>query len=495
MALPYLSQFMRRRSSLPVFKAETVKTDSGKPIYHHTWNSSPAGGVIGSGSEDFIEILTVDPIDLSQSLNFSDIVEVGDQLLNARSVFNYAERSDNSFEVMMKLDGTNGSKPAEHFLFERLFGTSEKFDTTPGGLGQYTSPYTGLTTNALRYTFKYAGDTFQIAQIVDNYMMKVANGSYISGGSMEVSREGALSATINTRSSKISYAGTSNVENTNATNGALANDELDVANGEYTLFTKCLFYVMDDEGNIYNNAGAFIPPPKGDPAITGVPFNPYEVTGINGNVITAQMADGTPADFSNILLPAGGQSAVCVIPIVQTYNDDTSANRVQATFGEVVPQGTASIFLGDKDITLTTLLQKSNGVDFDNQFLGSQFTFNVEKNLGDPGVQELTGDPYPAPVYVAQDISVTGSMSMVLRPKEVYRLNRALDEYEQSLAVVIDPKTSTLAGRHIIIFMPRVRLSFSSTEVEGAEGASIDWFLTRPSTAKSDKDVFEMYIV
>jgi hypothetical protein len=86
-------------------------------------------------------------------------------------------------------------------------------------------------------------------------------------------------------------------------------------------------------------------------------------------------------------------------------------------------------------------------------------------------------------------------MGMVLRPKEVYRLNRALDEYEQSLAIVIDPQTATLADRHVIIFMPRVRLSFSSNEVEGAEGANIDWFLTRPASALSDKDVFEMYIV
>jgi len=490
MALPYLNQFMRRRSSLPIMTAEREKTGAGKPIYHHAWNCAPPGGVIGATNQDFFEMLTVDPIDLSQSLNFSDIVEVGDQLLNARSVFNYAERSDNSFEVMMKLGAGLGTPPAEHFLLERLFGLSEEFKaTTP--LGQFTSPFTGQTTDALRYTFKYDGSTFQIAQVVDNYMMKVANGSYISGGSMEVSREGALSATINTRSSKISYAGTSQVNNTNATNGALANDELDVQNGEYTLFPKCLFYVMNDDGNIWDNAGAYIAPPKG----AGSGFNPYEVIGVNGNVITAQLADGTAADFSNILLPAGGGPEVCVIPIIQTYNDNTTANRVLPSFGEVVPQGTASIFLGDKDITLAALLAKTNGVDFDNQFLGSQFSFNVEKNLGDPGVQELTGDPYPAPVYVAQDITVTGSMSMVLRPKEVYRLNRALDEFEQSLAVVIDPQTSTLSSRHIIIFMPRVRVSFTSNEVEGAEGASLDWMLTRPATATSDKDVFEMYIV
>jgi len=125
--------------------------------------------------------------------------------------------------------------------------------------------------------------------------------------------------------------------------------------------------------------------------------------------------------------------------------------------------------------------------------LGSAFSLTVEKNLGDPGVQELTGDIYPAPVYVAQDYSVTGSMSMIVRPKEAYRLNKALDEFEQSLAVVIAP--STMSTRKIILFMPRVRLSFSSQDIEGAEGANIDWMLTRPADCVDDSEVFKMIVI
>jgi|GEM_PF-4455605 len=498
MALPFLNQFMRRRSSQPVFTAEREKDNVGKPIYHHAGNSSPAGGVIGGGNEDFFEITTVDPIDLSQSLNFSDIVEVGDQLLNARSVLNYAERSDNSFEILMKLVGNaadgglaqRGTKPNEDFLVQRLFGKGE-------ALAGWANPYTGTATNAYQYTFRYDGQTFQIGQVVDSYMLKVANGSYCSGGSMEISREGALSMTINTRSSKISYAGTSAISNSQGTVGAMNQNQLEVENAAHTMFVGCMFFVMNEEGNVWNNAGAYIAPPNG--SASNFENYAYVVTSIDsatGYIDCETLADVSAGvtGMSNFgsLLTSGEDAAV--VPILQTYKDNTTANRVKPTTGEVVPQGSATIFLGDKDITLAQLLNKTGG-QFDNQFLGSTFSMNVEKNLGDPGVQELTGDLYPAPVYVAQDITVSGSMGMVLRPKEVYRLNRALDEYEQSLAIVIDPPTSTLSARHIIIFMPRVRLSFTSNEVEGAEGANIDWMLTRPSTATTDADVFSMYIV
>jgi len=507
MAAAYLNQFMRRRSSLPVFTKERDFDNTGLPNYHYTANQNISPTVIGQ--PDFHEILTVDPIDLTQSLNFSDITEVGDQLLNARSVLNYAERSDNSFEVLTKLGSTGGGTasgtallPAEHFLLERLFGRAEFFDTstatTNGGMGaQFADPYlTGTPNrNAIRYSFKYDGSTFQIAQVVDTYMLKVAQGSYISGGSMEISREGAMSFTVNTRSAKIQFAGTTPLLDWGSSgSAAVADDEIELKNAEYNFFSGCEFFLMNSDGKVWHEASStFIDPGSAS-------YDPFVVAGINGNVISlvTALAPTTSFSFAGSAFVGASDGSICAVPVVQTFNDmgtGALATRVAATQGEVVPQGTATIFLGDKDITLSALLARDASGNFENKFLGSSFSMNIEKNLGDPGVQELTGDLYPAPVYVAQEFTVSGSMGMVLRPKEVYRLNRALDEYEQSLAIVIDPQTATLADRHVIIFMPRVRLSFSSNEVEGAEGANIDWFLTRPATATSDKDVFEMYIV
>lgn len=465
MAGAYLDQFLRRRSSQPIFVKEVSRTATGQPNYHtvHT-----------SGVGNFYELVTVEPIDLSQSLNFSDITEIGDQLLNMRSVLNYAERSDNSFEMLMKLSGAAGTAPDEDFMLEQLFGKKTAY------AGNFTDHHAGgANVSATEYSFSYSGGTFQIAQIVDNYMLKVANGSYCSGGSMEISREGAFSTTFNTRSSQIRFAGSSLVTAIDS----LANT-VTITNGAYAVFPGMQFQLTNNDAQVWDaTGGAF--------AANGTVL---KVASMNGDVATVTADDGTAVDLASVdsATPGAAWAAdgVCVVPFIHTA--DTNGGVI-ANCGEVVPQGSASIFLGPKDAPMATLFAKTNGTDFDYQFLGSAFSLTVEKNLGDPGVQELTGDIYPAPVYVAQDYSVTGSMSMIVRPKEAYRLNKALDEFEQSLAVVIAP--STMSTRKIILFMPRVRLSFSSQDIEGAEGANIDWMLTRPADCVDDSEVFKMIVI
>jgi uncharacterized protein (DUF2342 family) len=311
-------------------------------------------------------------------------------------------------------------------------------------------------------------------------MLKVANGSYCSGGSMEISREGAFSTTFNTRSSQIRFAGSSLVTAIDEATKAVT-----ITNGAYAVFPGMQFQLTNNDAQVWDGTTQAF-------AASG---SVLKVASMNGDVATVTTDSGGVVDLAGVDSTTPGASwaadGVCVVPFIHT--NDTDPAKVVANCGEVVPQGSASIFLGPKDASMATLFQKTNGTDFDYQFLGSAFSLTVEKNLGDPGVQELTGDIYPAPVYVAQDYSVTGSMSMIVRPKEAYRLNKALDEFEQSLAIVIAP--STMSTRKIILFMPRVRLSFSSQDVEGAEGANIDWMLTRPANCVDDSEVFKMIVI
>jgi len=373
--------------------------------------------------------------------------------------------------MLMKLSGSAGAAPDEDFMLEQLFGKKTTYT------GNFTDHHGGAAVvSATEYSFSYNGGTFQIAQIVDNYMLKVANGTYCSGGSMEISREGAFSTTFNTRSSQIRFAGSSLVTAIDSTTNTVT-----ITNGAYAVFPGMQFQLTNNDAKVWDGA-AF--------SATG---SVLKVASMNGDVATVTADDGTAVDLATLDSATPGAlwaaDGVCVVPFIHTA--DTNGGVI-ANCGEVVPQGSASIFLGPKDASMATLFQKTGG-DFDYQFLGSAFSLTVEKNLGDPGVQELTGDIYPAPVYVAQDYSVTGSMSMIVRPKEAYRLNKALDEFEQSLAIVIAP--STMSTRKIILFMPRVRLSFSSQDVEGAEGANIDWMLTRPANCVDDSEVFKMIVI
>jgi len=169
MAIP--NQFLRIRSAQPYLTAETT----------------PGAFVAPAGADAFV---TVDPLVLSQTINYTDINEVGSRLLQTRSLQNYAERATFDFNFLLKPSGAAGTAPAESFLLQRIFGTE-----------------TTTSSTSVAYTFSRVSGTFQACQIVDNWMLACAQGTVITGANIDINREGALQMTANAQSSRIYYAG------------------------------------------------------------------------------------------------------------------------------------------------------------------------------------------------------------------------------------------------------------------------------------------------
>jgi hypothetical protein len=517
MALP--DQFLRRRSTLAYFTKET-----GNTANYEQPSSTDA-------------IVTVDPIDLNQALNFTDLNEVGTRLLNMQSVLNYGERTDASFQVISKIaDGalplttyttTGGSTvstlaPAEHFLLMQLMGDYREY-TANSVFNASTAP-TGARTfgsdirNCVSYSFKDVGTTFQIAQLVNGHMLKCAHGSILSGGSLNISREGAMTWELNSRSAQISYSGSAAIDMT-----ATAADNV---NNNLTLAADT------DGADLYATAGNFVKVlyldiPSGIAADVFKPGDRFKFVDGSPNPISGD--DREDYDFNNsaylevfaasktsndiTIGPAGGAGTAFDLATNGTHpetgkafqglglRDDTYIVPVLAQPdmtsqpAEVIPQGNALVYMGARDATTAQLFNDSN------KFFCSDFTMTIDKNLGDPGVGELNGSMYPAPVYVAQDYSVSGTMSMVIRPKDLYRFKNSLEDYDKSIGVRIEcpnslDGTAPYGGgdkRYIYIVLRSVRISFEGSEMEGAEGASLSWMLTKGgSSITSDSDLMEI---
>ena len=477
MAIP--NQFLRRRSTIAFFTQEDVAFDYKYPAADAA-------------------LVTVDPIDLNQALNFTDLTEVGTRLLNMQSVLNYGERTDASFQVISKikdmptlnLAGAVGSKaveyrPAEHFLINQLMGDYKEYlnETGVGGTDNRLN-IGGNMKECVGYSFKDTPNTFQISQLVNGHMLKCAMGSILSGGSLNISREGALTWEMNSRSARIQYSGTAAIDaiatqaanNSGSANPTPAAGEsfltLEVkppagSNAKAEDFLKPGDHFAIVDGSATANQGNVLESGQVSADANGVPLNQagggghdtLEVSAVSGNVITLLAAYTCQNGFDD---------DAYLVPILPDPDLSTQP-------ANVIPQGNAQIYLAARDATLQQLF------DDDNKFLASDFTMSIDKSLGDPGVGELTGDPYPAPVYVAQDYSVNGTMSMVLRPKEIYRLNASLRDYDKSLGVAINIPSVSLNGtddRTIYIALRSVRVSFEGAEQEGAEGASLSYVVT-----------------
>ena len=430
------NQFLRRRSTIAYFSSEPPTSGAPRDAYELP--------------ESTDAIVTVDPIDLNQALNFTDLNEVGTRLLNMQSVLNYGERTDASFQVISKIKDqahiTNmkaGSTtisdlaPAEHFLLLQLMGDYEhkisyNLESNSGGI---------IAKNCVSYSFKDTPRTFQIAQLVNNTMLKCAHGSIISGGSLNISREGALTWELNSRSAEVSYSGSAAIKfldtinhpsNTGlfapTTTDSTGQDVLDMTGSNSMLVLvldvpsgeakdvfkeKDRIRIMDGSanatsGNVMEEADM----------TTGAPVY-MEVKEIDGNAITLVAthkfgtANGVANGTANASAGVGMGSMSYVVPVLPEADLSTMP-------AEVIPQGNARIFLAPRAAngdapTVDEIFHEDNG------FLASDFTLTIDKNLGDPGVGELNGSMFPAPVYVAQDYSVSGTMSMVIRPKDIYR--------------------------------------------------------------------------
>lgn len=477
MAIP--NQFLRRRSTIAFFSQEDVAFDYKYPAADAA-------------------LVTVDPIDLNQALNFTDLTEVGTRLLNMQSVLNYGERTDASFQVISKIKDmpvTNlaapvGQKavdyrPAEHFLINQLMGDYVEYLNETGSGGTDNRLQIGNvangTTECVGYSFKDTPNTFQISQLVNGHMLKCAMGSILSGGSLNISREGALTWELNSRSARIQYSGTAAID---ATQTAILNShagtfpapaetvvtlELKPQTGSNAIAADFIkpgdhFAIVD--GSSTANQGNVLESGQVSADSNGVPL---DQTGAGGHSILRVLSvSGTTITCDGYTVVNGFNDDSYLVPILP---DPDLSNQP----ANVIPQGNAQIYLAPRDATLQVLF------DDDNKFLASDFTMSIDKSLGDPGVGELNGEMYPAPTYVAQDYSVNGTMSMVLRPADLYRLNSSLRDYDKALGVAIKVPSVSLNGtdyRTIYIALRSVRISFEGSEQEGAEGASLSYVVT-----------------
>ena len=462
MAIP--NQFLRRRSTIAFF---TQEDDAFVYKYPAATDA----------------LVTVDPIDLNQTLNFTDLNEVGTRLLNMQSVLNYGERTDTSFQVISKIKETPATiadyRPAEHFLLLQLMGAYNEYT------GASQKSIGGTLMDCVGYSFKDTPRTFQINQLVNGHMLKCGMGSILSGGSLNISREGALTWEVNGRTAKIGYSGTAaiNVAATQAANTTNAGDTIAVVELDFVdpnakaadVLKIGDHFAIVDGGNSANQ-GNVLEDENVSSAAGGV--DKLEVLSMSGNTVTLASGYTLINGFTLAEEPY-------IVPILPDYDLSTQP-------ANVIPQGNARIFMADRDADLNTLFNPNNG------FLASDFTMSIDKNLGDPGVGELNGELYPAPTYVAQDYSVSGTMGFVVRPKDLYRFNSMLRDYDKSIGIKIEvPSVDLNVGlgtyRTVYIALRSVRLSFEGSEMEGAEGASISYILTKGgATIQSDSDLLEV---
>lgn len=353
----------------------------------------------------------------------------------------------------------------------------------------YVAPYTTITSSnatAIQYYLANSVNTFTVTsrQFTDNSVqMYTATGSLPTSWSVSLAKDGPVTFSSSFQANRVYYAGTAEV--TNSGSNTVANE----GTVTYTV-TSPLRHQSDTTANAEDIAwfqtggtkGAVVEVANYDASAgTTTKYGPFDVTIVSGATVTLKNNTG-----SSITVPANGGAigdTTFLIPYTPEPCPDTTS---------VIDQRSVQVYMTDQltgtglpvdGTSDSQLFHVNNAIDV------TAVSFDFDRSITTPGLTEMTGEEYPPASYVINEPTITGSITLLLRPKDFQLMNSVRAEPHRAIGVEV----GTLAGKRIQIAAPScflevptpgdadgaTQIDIPFTVVRGAECEDADKFLVR----------------
>ncbi|HCX21505.1 MAG TPA: hypothetical protein DHN29_06290, partial [Cytophagales bacterium] len=152
-----------------------------------------------------------------------------------------------------------------------------------------------------------------------------------------------------------------------------------------------------------------------------------------------------------------------------------------------IDQRSVQAYISDESVTMdwaaddnTSLFHADNALDV------TAVSWDFDRGISTPGLTEMTGESFPPASYVVNEPSISGSITLLLRPKDFAFMNSLRDEPRRSIGV----RLGTVDGKIIEIAAKSAHLEVPSTsEADGATSIDIPFTVVR-GTQCDDEDKF-----
>lgn len=367
----------------------------------------------------------------------------------------------------------------------RALGGRKYMSTAHNGYVQGSSNTTNVTSSnasTIQYYLANAINTFTVTsrQFTDqSVQMYTATGALPTSWSVSLAKDGPVTFTTGFQSNRVYYTGTAELDNSGP---------ITLASGADTVvtITSPKRHASDSSANAEDLAFYQSLSTKGSLVkvrdSAGTEQGPFEVVAISGATVTLDTDDtnSNGATGSGVALTAGNTFLIPYTPepcpdttsildqrSVQVYMTD------QLTGSGMAPEGTANdeLFHVDNVLDVTAV------------------SFDFDRSVTTPGLTEMTGEEFPPASYVINEPTITGSMTLLLRPKDFQLMNSIRAEPHRAIGVEI----GTTAGSRIQIAAPScflevptpgdadgaTQIDIPFTVVRGAECEDADKFMVR----------------
>lgn len=367
--------------------------------------------------------------------------------------------------------------PPEHVILSRLFGGT-KYGSLGGTYNAGDSSSTGTTDSnktVISYFLKNSIDTVTVhsLQETDTTVQYYAGkGALPTSFSLAMAKDGPLTMSVGFQASKVLYAGTAEISGSGITGHAsavtatLQGTKRYASQSAVTASDVMWYEATEDQGTpvkIVSNDGATV-----------------KKTGLE---------IGAAPDGATVSLHGDSQSPAAAYATGDLLIPDLPDATVDTT--TLIDQRSVQVFLTDAtDGTKHGYTQADNTHLFhsDNALDVTAVSFDFDRSITTPGLTEMTGESFPPASYLINEPSISGSVTLLLRPKDFQFMNSLRDEPRRSIGVRI----GTVEGKIIEIGAGTVHMEVpTATEADGATSIDIPFTVVRGSdTNDNDADKF-----
>jgi len=452
------------------FYAKPKGQVSGTALATTSWTSDPNGTTATVAMVDTDTIVAGDTVAITLT---TSVTGLNDDWKVTSIV------ADTSITIAVSVTGTVGdsgyvtkktlTSPPENIILSKLFG-GIKYDSIASYTAGDDSGADVTTDNktVISYYLKNAINTVTVHSLQETdttVQYYVGKGALPTSWSMSLAKDGPVTMSTGFQSNKVLYAGTAEISGSGITGHGSAVDATLLGVKRYasqsavTASDVMWYESSEDKGTpvkIVSNDGTV---KKNDNLLEVGAAPSGAVVSIHGD---STNSGGTQAYAANDLL----------VPDLPTPSCDTTTTLDQRsvqvfmadeTTGEKLGWPGQSVALADN----TYLFHADNAIDV------TAASVDFDRSVTTPGVTEMTGSEYPPASYVINEPSISGSVSLLLRPKDFQYMSSLRDEPKRSIGI----RVGTTDGKIIEVAIASAHFEVpTAAEADGA--TSIDLSFT-----------------
>ena len=381
--------------------------------------------------------------------------------------------------------------PKEDKILARCFGGRKFMSTGSQGYTSGKDGTSGVTEAQATCVSYFLQNTVQTLTVHsrqftdDSIQMYTASGALPTSFSVTFAKDGAVTYTSGFQSNRVYYTGTAEISTSSLSGGVSSgtNFTVDVTgpkrHGKDTDATASdIAYVVGAASANTFVAGSQVKlRVKSGSLIGGVnqtsdaDFGPYEVKEIVGKTVTL-------GGSTTIGAVSGASAQVFMIPFLPDAPLETSVidqRQIKVFMADAIKDSgnnlldynpaiqdvaDANVMLATQSATTSHLFNDINGLEV------TSVNFEFDRAITTPGLTEMSGESFPPASYIINEPTISGSITLLLRPKDFQLMNSLRDEPRRSVGV----RVGTTEGK--IIEMGAASAFFEVPSPADADGAT-----------------------